>query len=469
MEAKETSGTDQTWRQTFAYDRYGNRTAFSQNVLGQQMGVNNQTLPSIDQNTNRIQTGQSYQYVATGNLIQDSAGRQFIFDGDNKQTLVKDSSDNVLGRYYYDGNGKRVKKVTNSETVIFVYDGTGKLVAEYSTATPTQNPTTNYTATDPLGSPRVITNKHGQIVSRRDFMPFGEELASDSTYRTANLKYGIGDSVRQKFTGYLRDEETNLDFAEARYYNNSHGRFTAVDPLLASGKSSNPQTFNRYAYTMNRPLILTDPNGLQAGQKSETQQDLIPLPDVLLNIAKLETRTSSTGMVFRLTPEEIRQRIDLATLAYNEGFKQGERNAQEQLGQTVEVNSIESVDSLSREKSNESSSETGISVSPKDVGVSQKQTDKIGEKNTNNGSYKVGGTVKSGISESVAGTKDLAKARQTIVNEQSSKVRDVVDTNNQPAKLKIDVAPSVDDLITKSTLLGKGDGYNSYVRSNLIK
>ena len=82
------------------------------------------------------------------------------------------------------------------------------------------------------------------------------------THRTPGDKYGVGDNVRQKFTGYERDEETGLDFAEARYYYNNHGRFTAVDPLLASGKSADPQTFNRYAYTMNRPLILTDPTGL---------------------------------------------------------------------------------------------------------------------------------------------------------------------------------------------------------------
>jgi len=65
--------------------------------------------------------------------------------------------------------------------------------------------------------------------------------------------------IRQNFTDYQK--------AGARYYNNTHGRFTAVDPLLASGKSVNPQTFNRYAYTMNRPLILTDSTGLQAGRE----------------------------------------------------------------------------------------------------------------------------------------------------------------------------------------------------------
>ena len=49
-------------------------------------------------------------------------------------------------------------------------------------------------------------------------------------------------------------------------YQNQHGRFTAIDPLLASGKSANPQTFNRYAYGLNRPLALNDPTGLQAGK-----------------------------------------------------------------------------------------------------------------------------------------------------------------------------------------------------------
>jgi hypothetical protein len=46
-------------------------------------------------------------------------------------------------------------------------------------------------------------------------------------------------------------------------YENRHGRFTAIDPLLASGKSANPQTFNRYVYVMNNPLIFTDPSGMQ--------------------------------------------------------------------------------------------------------------------------------------------------------------------------------------------------------------
>jgi RHS repeat-associated protein len=117
-----------------------------------------------------------------------------------------------------------------------------------------------------LGSPWLITDKNGSVTGRRDFMPFGEELNAGTPNRTESAKYALAsDGLRKKFTGYEKDTETGLDFAEARYYNNQHGRFTAVDPLLASGKSANPQTFNRYVYVLNNPLIFTDPSGLQVG------------------------------------------------------------------------------------------------------------------------------------------------------------------------------------------------------------
>jgi RHS repeat-associated protein len=271
-EAKETVNGSQTWKQTYGYDQYGNRNAFSQIVGSQTLAINNLTMPTVVAATNRFSASQGYSYDKNGNVTTDpaSSGRTFIFNGDNKQTEVKNSSNYTIGRYFYDGEGRRVKKVTDLETTVFVYSN-GKLIAEYSTATPPSNPTINYTATDQLGSPRIITDKFGQVVSRRDFMPFGEELYADGTNRTAANKYSTSgqDAVRQRFTGYQKDMETGLDFAEARYYNNQHGRFTAVDPLLASGKSANPQTFNRYVYVLNNPLILTDPTGLQAGTDAD--------------------------------------------------------------------------------------------------------------------------------------------------------------------------------------------------------
>ncbi|MBK8813636.1 MAG: hypothetical protein IPN69_23300 [Acidobacteria bacterium] len=113
-----------------------------------------------------------------------------------------------------------------------------------------------------LGSPRVITDSEGNVIARRDFKPFGEEISSNTGERTITAKYGAADNLRQKFTTYQRDEETGLDFAEARMYENRHGRFTAVDPLLGSGKSANPQTFNRFVYCLNSQSSCVDPTGL---------------------------------------------------------------------------------------------------------------------------------------------------------------------------------------------------------------
>jgi len=62
--------------------------------------------------------------------------------------------------------------------------------------------------------------------------------------------------------GYEKDSESGLEFAQARYYNTIHGRFTSVDPLTASASIRNPQTFNRYSYVLNSPYKYTDPLGL---------------------------------------------------------------------------------------------------------------------------------------------------------------------------------------------------------------
>ena len=259
VEAKETANGTQTWTQSFGYDRYGNRTTFAQDVGGQQLQINNLTLPQIDPVTNRFLASEGYSYDSSGNLTGDPQGRSFIFNADNKQSEVIDGDGNRVGEYFYDGNGKRVKKITQSETVVFVYDGLGNLIAELSTAPPAPSPTVNYTTTDTLGSPRIVTNSRGEIVSRRDFMPFGEELGADPMYRTANLKYGSTDGIRQKFTGYERDDETDLDFAQARMYTARLGRFTTVDPVVPDAK--NPQTFNGYQYCLNNPFRYVDEKG----------------------------------------------------------------------------------------------------------------------------------------------------------------------------------------------------------------
>jgi RHS repeat-associated protein len=311
-EAKENNRTvtgTQNWKQNFSYDKFGNRTGFSQIVGSTQLVLDSVTSPSVDPNTNRFASGQGYSYDNNGNLTQDAENRGFTFNGDDRQTEVRDLTisappgnpdANVVGRYYYDGVGARVKKVTASEITVFVYDGNGQLAAEYSNQVNNQ-PVVSYVTTDNLGSPRVVTDKMGTVLSRRDFMPFGEELGAGVGARSTDLKFSASgsDNIRQRFTGYQKDQETQLDFAEARMYSNKHGRFTAVDPLYESAVQSNPQTFNRYTYTGNNPVNLTDPSGL-IWLKNDQTNEIKWVDDTVYDPIKHKGWTDVTGQLIQV-------------------------------------------------------------------------------------------------------------------------------------------------------------------------
>jgi RHS repeat-associated protein len=121
----------------------------------------------------------------------------------------------------------------------------------------------NWIVSDNLGTPRLIVDQSGTLanVKRHDYLPFGEELFAPTGGRTAALGYSGGDGVRQQFTSQERDTETGLDYFDARYYAPNQGRFTSVDPFFGSARRQTPQSWNRYSYALNNPLVYTDPSG----------------------------------------------------------------------------------------------------------------------------------------------------------------------------------------------------------------
>jgi RHS repeat-associated protein len=163
----------------------------------------------------------------------------------------------------FDNEGKRFNKLTETEGIIFVYNACGQLIKGYSMYFESQaTAKVSYLTNDHLGSPRVITDQYGQVVSRRDFHPFGEEIPSGTGGCTTAQGHFGSDSIRQKLTGYERDNETDQDFAQARYYKSSHGRFTSTDPIfIQAGMLSDPQRFNLYAYVRNNPNKYVDTDG----------------------------------------------------------------------------------------------------------------------------------------------------------------------------------------------------------------
>lgn len=337
-----------TWKQTFIYDRYGNRSfdeagtsgSYQTTTLSRGCSTSSYNPNGICDKkkvnptfaaSNRIAQDQDgdtvndYLFDAAGNTTGDAQSRKFTYDAENKQTKVEilDTNGNVIsspGQYFYDGDGKRVKKYNpqTQETTIFVYDASGKMVAEYSTTVePTSTALVSYLTSDHLGSPRINTDANGNVMARHDYMPFGEEIDTATTsQRNINYNYG-GDTVRQKFTAYERDNESDLDFAQARMYSYSHGRFTSVDPLKESAKAENPQTWNRYSYSYNNPYKFTDPTGKIPGDYYDREGEYIGTDGIQDNkIYLLNERRQGTEFPCKVgesNEERIKQVKDAST------------------------------------------------------------------------------------------------------------------------------------------------------------
>jgi lysozyme len=156
----------------------------------------------------------------------------------------------------------------------------------------------------------MVADQTGSLsgVKRHDYLPFGEELTWQGG-RDSGHGYNT-DSVKQKYTGYEHDGETNLNFAEARYHSDQQGRFTSVDPLAASAKLTDPQTLNRYSYVGNKPTVYSDPSGMSAhlggrnisnfngAMASEQATDgITPWPDVPIEAAVEATKGDSLDTV----------------------------------------------------------------------------------------------------------------------------------------------------------------------------
>ena len=104
---------------------------------------------------------------------------------------------------------------------------------------------------DHLGSASAATNSAGDIIWRESYTPFGEAIEDPAANRD-----------EAEFTGHITDHATGLTYAQARYYNPVTARFLSADPVGFADEG--PGYFNRYAYTMNDPVNLVDPDGEQA-------------------------------------------------------------------------------------------------------------------------------------------------------------------------------------------------------------
>src|SRR5690606_33513560 len=66
---------------------------------------------------------------------------------------------------------------------------------------------------------------------------------------------------------------SGLDYFGARFNGNQLCRWSSPDPLLSSAHVVNPQSWNRYSYGSNNPILIKDETGLYVYAAGATEND----------------------------------------------------------------------------------------------------------------------------------------------------------------------------------------------------
>jgi RHS repeat-associated protein len=113
---------------------------------------------------------------------------------------------------------------------------------------PNQSDKIYYVHRDHLGSILSLTDANGTAVFNASYDAWGKQTITTNTFK-----------FHRGFTGHEHLPEFALINMNGRMYDPILGRFLSPDPYVQAPEFS--QSFNRYSYCVNNPLIYTDPSG----------------------------------------------------------------------------------------------------------------------------------------------------------------------------------------------------------------
>jgi len=297
----------QTYSVILAYDSIHNIASKNQSdIITQPSGT-----PITQKKTSYLFNyayGSTHPHAAThiGNrtFSYDANGNQLGWDNDDngtRRTIVWDEENRIQSlfdnghekTYKYDDAGQRIiKRGPQGETVYVnqyftirnkeigtkhVFAGSTRLVSKLMKQDkPGANPQGKtpvekdlfFFHPDHLGSSNYITDTQGQIFEHLEYFPYGETWVEEST-NTQRTPY--------LFTGKEFDEETNLYYFGARYYDPRTSVWQSADPVLGKylpkngeehlpglGGVYNSNNLGVYSYGHLNPIKASDPNGQSA-------------------------------------------------------------------------------------------------------------------------------------------------------------------------------------------------------------
>ena len=240
--------------------------------------LNNIEIKDVNVNENAIQV------LVQNNVDKDFNQEAFIIN--NQQQVIREEIlSNFTAKFFYINypSGiklETVKVIVGDQSVYYVFTGYEGLfiinqeVSSTSSTTESNSPVSYiysgqrlakvqdgnviYFSSDNVGSTSLETDSTGGISFKANYLPFGKELSFSSIN---DEKYG--------FTSKEFDDESNLNYFNARYYNPSSGKFISNDPIFKPSEGG-------YQYVRNNPLTITDPSG-----KGGCRNGICPVPDVV--------------------------------------------------------------------------------------------------------------------------------------------------------------------------------------------
>jgi RHS repeat-associated protein len=266
---------------SYSYDGFGNRKAATgeTNCAGQSTCAPTVT---VDSATNHLTTSgitsDAVTYDAAGN-VEAASGGIYTYDGTGMMTRAKVDADDR--QFIYTADDERIAVRQGQSWTWTVRGLDNKVLREFTSLEPNGSPgqpttarawkkdyiwrdgmllaTKDGSATlhfhlDHLGTPLLITDANGAKVGEHAYYPFGAEI---------NVTPHESPEEAMKFTGHERDtvagDGHTLDDMHARYYSPTMGRFLSVD--RHPGDPRRPQSWNRYVYASNNPIVRIDLDG----------------------------------------------------------------------------------------------------------------------------------------------------------------------------------------------------------------
>lgn len=200
----------------------------------------------------------SFSYNETGAVVKHN-GKIFTYDEWDRMSGYSDGAD--IYTYKYDANGIRTQKndkqyvIDINNNVVAETDSTGAVTDEilwgHQPLARKTNGSWYYYIYNAHGDVVGLVNDAGTVVNTYEYTPWGE-IRSEAEAVNNPIKYA----------GEYYDDELDMIYLRARYYEPKIGRFTSLD--IEEGEIANPLDMNRYVYCKNNPIKYVDPSGMLA-------------------------------------------------------------------------------------------------------------------------------------------------------------------------------------------------------------